>query len=30
MGLCVCVALCVETDAKGWGRKRGKGIEKEK
>ena len=28
--VCVCVALCVETGARGYGRKRGKGIEKEK
>ena len=30
MGPCVCVALYVETDARGWGRKRGKGIKKKK
>ena len=28
MGPCVCMALCVETSARGWGRKRGKGIKK--
>ena len=28
--ICVCVVLCVETGVRGWGSKRGKGIEKEK